>query len=191
MSTHETPTDDGENSTDEYPHWRTALFGDHEHAANLWCGMKYVAWHLFHLLFVVLATAVLVVAVPSFLAWRLLRYVALRAGAALAARLPEGPGSQQVQRVKQTASTARDRPVTRRLYGYCPVEIKMDPRWFEGLGGKLKAAYQWAQPPEYRWVCSEGCHAFARRTDPGDRTCSFCDSEYEQREVSEIEADRL
>jgi hypothetical protein len=99
---HEAPTDDGENNEDEYPHWRTALFGDQEHAANLWCGLKYGAWHLFHLLYVVLLGLILVVAVPAFLGWRLLRYVALRTGAALAARLPEGAGEAQAQAVRRT-----------------------------------------------------------------------------------------
>lgn len=182
-----------ENTTtdeDEYPHWRTALFGDNDHAANLYCGVKYAAWHLFHLLYVVLLGLFLTVAVPAFLGWRVLRYVALRTGAALAARLPEGAGERQVQRVAITTKTVRDTPVTRRLYGYCPVDIKMDPRWFDGLGATLKAAYQWAQPPEYRWVCGEDCHSFARRRDPGT-TCTWCDSEYRRVEVSEIDEDRV
>lgn len=188
---HETPTtDDQENSEDEYPHWRYALFGDHEHAANVWCGLKYVAWHFFHLLYVVLLGLFLVVAVPAFIGWRVLRYVALRVGAALAARLPEGAGEVPARRVASTARTVQSTPVTRRLYGYCPVEIKMDPKWFDGLGARLKAAYQWAQPPEYRWVCAEDCHSFARRTEPST-DCTFCGSEYERLEVSEIEDDRL
>jgi hypothetical protein len=67
----------------------------------------------------------------------------------------------------------------------------MDPRWFDGLGAKLKAAYQWAQPPEYRWVCQgDDCHALTRRHEP-DRTCAYCDTEYERVEVSNIEDDRL
>ena len=188
---HETHTDDGENSEDEYPHWRTALFGDHEHVANVWCGMKYVAWHTFHLLYVLFLAAFLAIAVPLYLGYRVLRYVALVTGGWLAARLPEGARERQVRRVRTTATTVSSTPVTRRVYGYCPVEIKMDPRWFDGLGAKLKAVEQWAKPPEYRWVCGEDCHGIARRHEPPTDTCTWCDSEYERKEVSEIEDTRL
>ena len=189
---HETPTDEAENSEDEYPHWRTALFGDHDHVANVWCGMKYVAWHTFHLLYVLFLAAFLAILIPLYLGWRVVRYAGLRTGRWLAARLPKETRQRQVQRVQATATTARSTPVTRRLYGYCPVDIKMDPKWFDGLGARLKAVEQWAKPPEYRWVCQdEDCHGFARRNEPADDTCTWCETEYVRKEVSEISEDRL
>lgn len=34
-----------ENLEDEYPHWRDALFGNHDAVANLRCAAHYVFWH--------------------------------------------------------------------------------------------------------------------------------------------------
>lgn len=33
------------NVEDEYPHWRTALFGNHNAVANIRCAIHYVFWH--------------------------------------------------------------------------------------------------------------------------------------------------
>ena len=43
----------------EYPHWKTALFGD-DKAANLWCGIKYFVWHGAHLLLAAIGVLVFV-----------------------------------------------------------------------------------------------------------------------------------
>lgn len=39
-----------DNLEDEYPHWKDALFGDHNAVANIRCAIHYVFWHAVYLL---------------------------------------------------------------------------------------------------------------------------------------------
>lgn len=177
------PTDD-----DHYPHWRTALFGN-GHIANVYCAVKYTLWHLFHALFVALGIVLIVLAVPLLFAWRGIRYVALRAARRIDGWLegrPERPPRtlETKVRLKATVEGVKRTPFLRRLYNECPVDIKMDPKWYTSLAGLGDRAIAWAQPPETIAVCprcgdEEGEHWV------GDR-CLRCFHDGEVRRAGEV-----
>jgi len=62
-------------SESEYPHWKTALFGN-GHAANLYCAVKYAIWHGAHILLAIIAVAGVVLYKALNLAARAIRRVA-------------------------------------------------------------------------------------------------------------------
>jgi hypothetical protein len=54
-------TDEPENIEEKYPHWRTALFGNHNAVANLRCAIEYVLWHTAYLLLSIVGAAIVAV----------------------------------------------------------------------------------------------------------------------------------
>lgn len=161
-----------EYDDDEYPHWRRALFGDPEdgYLVNAWCAVKYVLWHSFHALFVLFAGIILAILVPAMLGYRALTYALLVSVRWLDRQFVRTVGRWQLgerarTRTQRVAHTTRETPVTRRVYGYCPVHIKMSPRWFSRLSAAGQDVFDWAKPPEYHWVC-DVCGQ-TREYDPG------------------------
>lgn len=140
--------------TDDYPHWRTALFGN-GHVAYLYCAVKYTLWHLFHVLFVVVGVGVIVLTIPPLLGWRGLRYVAITAARRIDGWLQPRPdgGFERTVKMKATLETWKTTPVVRRIYNECPVDIKMDPLWFSRLSDAGEVLVDFLKPPEYEAVC--------------------------------------
>lgn len=163
---------------DEYPHWRTALFGN-GHVANLYCGCKYVLWHTLHVLLVVIGVLLVAGAVPLFLAYRAVRYVGLPVARWLddRARTAESPYETRT-RVATRVETIREAPVTRRIYGYCPVHLKINPRWYESLGQRAEAVVEWAEPPTTIYVCDE-C-GFETHIEPTPDFHRHCDGSFQK-----------
>lgn len=173
----------------EYPSVRRILFGQNDHVWNLYCGGKLILWHLFHALFVVMGVIALAIAVPVLLLYRGLKYALLRAGGWLADRL--GPRTERVaERSSETLSvageSAKSRPVTRRIYGECPVSIKQDPRWFQRLSGFGTTIMEWAEPPETVWVC-RNCGDVRDRDYTPTRCWDCQDPDFEKVVKSETE----
>lgn len=172
---------------EEYPSAREALFGN-DHAANLYCACKWLLWHLFHLLFVVTGAILLAIVVPFMLLYRGLRYVGLRGGGWLARRL--GPRTERVTArsagtLTAAGESARTTPVTRRIYGECPVSIKVDPRWFERVTAAGESIVDWAEPPETVWVCQTCGNVRDMATEP--LRCYDCrDGAFEEEVKSEV-----
>lgn len=161
---------------DEYPHWKTALFGN-GHAANLYCAVKYATWHVAHLLLVAIGAVFVVVFVPLSLGWWGL--VALADG--VAARLPEPEpqaGPTLAMRVSRTARQAQHTPVVRRLYGECPVDLKMDPRWYARLEDWAANVVDAVQPPDMVAVCPECADGFTWGEYRVGDECRYCGSTY-------------
>lgn len=194
--------------SEEYPSVRRALFGDEDKAANIWCGVKWVFWHVSHLLLalllillgiiivpfallhrgltrgsqttaaakvrvvlhqigsnptvvkafqalLVLVIAVLGVGALAFAVWFFLNYpmVFLRAlglslgvvaglfGGALLVEYALPIIGRKLKTVAAYFGVVREKsegtPVARRVIGYCPVSMDINPRWFEKVFGKL------------------------------------------------------
>lgn len=187
---------------EEYPGLRSALRSDA--AVNLYCGLKWLAWQLFHALYVVVGGAVLLVfgtIAAGYLAAKLAGHYALRAfnwvyveyirpnipGETATSALSSG--SLTVQRVHQKS---QDHSVLRYIYGHCPVDVKADTRWYARLSTRAKtvgvAVESALTPPEYVRRC-ENCgdvtdlEFISRCTNCGER------GTYESVRKSEVEAD--
>lgn len=176
---------------DEYPHWRTAL-ADENYVANLYCACKYVLWHTFHVLYVVTASLVMAVFIPAMIVYRLLRFLAIAAADRVGSQVEGSVSSRQVRnaqrRMRATTRSARETPVVRRIYGECPVDIKLDPKWFSGISDRAKALVQKLEPPEPRWVCD--CDdATAWTFEPHRDECRWCESEYQKVTKASLEND--
>lgn len=169
-----TMTDD-----DYYPTVREALFGN-GHTANLYCAVKYIMWHLIHIIFAALGLIVGVGVILATLIHRIGVVICVRVSDAIS-RVNDLLGvSEQTQKtVNKTLTTASTKPVTRRVYNYCPVDVKQDPKWFSALTGAGKGLIERVEPPKTKWKC-DGC----------DRVRDFepiggchCDDHTEWREV--------
>lgn len=170
---------------DEYPGIREALQSDA--AINVYCGAKWCLWHLFHLLFVLVAIVFLAV-VTAF--WAILTlcewggYILERVLRAvyrfLAPRFPNVGGVvsptyvKTRRRLDQANVSSQGTPVVRRIYGYCPVDIKANPKWADALGGAFDAtagrSVDALKPPTKYGVCTFCGHV---EEEPG-YSCGEC-----------------
>lgn len=176
---------------DEYPSVRRAIFG--EEVANIYCACKWALWHLFHVLFVLVGLAMLAILVPTFLVWRVLKAAGLRLLRWTARRLPE-PQHDPADpfRLARTGQRLREKPITKRVYGYCPVGIKMDPRWFERVKSAAKRIFEWAEPPSMVWVCAECGDVRHRHGEPTVCFgCSFPEEGGDFERVSETKVEQV
>lgn len=170
----------------EYPDWRTAL-QDNGGLVNLYCVVKYFAWHFSYTIFVLCGAICTVVVVPFFLGWRILRYSLIRADRAIRRTWRRAFGERYVEfeeRVSYGLDRASTKPVTRRIVNYCPVNFNIEPRWFENLKDLGVRIIEWAEPPEIVAVCP-GCGDTWHYKDEDDE-CYKCDENFVR--VSENEA---
>lgn len=168
----------GESDTDEeYPSLGHALRSDA--AINLYCGLKWVAWHLFHLMYVAFVTVAIVVVGTCIIAWEALSYVAAwlvhYIGAAyygyarpplarVASRFTSDESRKRiVTPLKGANQKSQKTPMLRRIYGHCPVSVKASPKWFEAISSRAGAVGKGVEErapekPTFGWVCDQcGC----------------------------------
>lgn len=171
-----------------YPSPREALFGN-GHVANLYCACKWMAWHLFHVLFLVLATLVMTVGVILMLLYRGVRYVAIRVVRFVGQYTASSDTAARFERsTHNVLHSAKEKPVTRRIYNECPVDIKMDPLWFEGVKARGEAIIEWAEPPTMVWVC-QNCGDVSSKTHSEPTHCFVCHETVEWEHVPESEVE--
>jgi len=135
-----------EDLEDKYPHWKDALFGNHNAVANLRCAVHYVFWHGVYALLAVIGVLVvggaiylLVTAFWQFLAavGGGLGVVILLVGLALLWEKLRDPAKSAANGAAAKANVAGQKavqtPGVRRVYGECPVSLDQAPHWFENL----------------------------------------------------------
>lgn len=142
----------------EYPSVRKALFGQ-DTVANLYCACKWLLWHLFYILFVVLGVIVVTVLTFGFLLLR----VGLFIGKLIKPFLPSLPSPNPEKRkitintpsTPNVKETVKNTPGARRIYNECPVDLKINPKWVEALSDIGEKIAEWAKPPGKSYVCDE------------------------------------
>lgn len=167
------------NDDDHYPTVREALFGN-GHTANLYCAIKYFMWHLIHIMFAIMGVVVGTGVLLATLIHRIGVIVWSRVYAVISSMNDLlGISDQTQETVNKTLTTASTKPVTRRVYNYCPVDVKQDPKWFSTLTGVGKGLIERIEPPETKYEC-DGCER-VRNFEP-HRGC-YCDDHTEWQEV--------